>query len=426
MSLEARTRRRPPSRFDEARGVTLPHRPGGRPGFLSDVIVELGLAPTRTSVDEARRGEPPGRQGCPRRSAARERRDHGGAARDRAIAERNGLPYVDLFRFPVDDGAQRLIGSDIARRYRAAPIAFDDDGALVVALADPLDALAVSDIGVITKSEVRTAVATESGIDALLATMPTTPPPKLAPEPAEPNAEATASAGIMAGRRRSGRSQALSPRRSRSPRRRRRRATRSTSCRSRSRLRGSASRCSRPSPSPSRSRSRRLKSKRRWPWSPRSLPSLSRRSLWSRSRRWLWSRSRRWLWSPSARPTSSGSRTAPTRKASGFPSSTRSSRRWTRSARTRSRRRARSPSRSLSRSRSPSPSPSPSCSSSRSPSPSLSCSSSPSPSRSPSPSQSRSSSQSRSPSLSSSSSPSRSWSPSRSPRRARARAGCGT
>jgi hypothetical protein len=100
----------------------------------------------------------------------------------RAIAERNGLPFVDLSTFAVDEGAQRLVGIDTAVRYRAVPIAFDADDALVVALADPLDALAVSDIGVITKSEVRTAVATDSGIGDLLAEMPTRPPRRLVPD----------------------------------------------------------------------------------------------------------------------------------------------------------------------------------------------------------------------------------------------------
>ena len=75
----------------------------------------------------------------------------------------------------------RLIDGDIARRYRAVPIAFDADGTLILALADPLDALAASDIGVITKSAVRPAVATESAIAALLATMPARRPAPVEP-----------------------------------------------------------------------------------------------------------------------------------------------------------------------------------------------------------------------------------------------------
>jgi hypothetical protein len=182
---------RPPAdgtAFADSPGVTRPSSEDGRPGFLSDVIVELGYADAdavEEAVNQSRlAGKAP-------ETLLLEQGVIDEEQLARAIAERNGLPFVNLAEFSIDDGAQRLIGTDIARRYRAAPIAFDEDGALVVVLADPLDALAVSDIGVITKSEIRPAVATESGIDALLATMPIAPPPKLAPEPAQ-GAEAKA------------------------------------------------------------------------------------------------------------------------------------------------------------------------------------------------------------------------------------------
>lgn len=160
-----------PQRFDEAEGVKPATSPNGRPGFLSDVIIELGLAERQTvddAVEEARLvGQMPEQLLVERGTITAEQLAI-------AIAERNGLPYVDLFQFRVDDGAAGLIDSDTARRYRAMPIAFDADGALVVALPDPMDALAVSDIGVITKSEVRTAVASDPGIDAVLGTLPET------------------------------------------------------------------------------------------------------------------------------------------------------------------------------------------------------------------------------------------------------------
>ena len=166
----------PPTRFDEAPGVTPPTSREGRPGFLTDVILELGFAP-RPVVD----------------AAVEESREAGEVAEEillargqiteehlaRARAERNGHAYVDLFQFSVDQDAMRLIGPATARRYRALPIAFDADNALVVAIVDPLDALAVSDIGVITKSDVRVAVATEAGVDAILSTLPDPKPTKL-------------------------------------------------------------------------------------------------------------------------------------------------------------------------------------------------------------------------------------------------------
>ena len=169
MSAELDTPARATPRFDTSPGVTMPESPGGRSSFLSDVLVELGFA-DRTTVDSAvDQSRLVGR--VPETILL----DTGAITEEqlaRAIAERNGLPFIDVPNFPIDHDALALIGSDTARRYRAAPIAFDEEGSLVVALADPLDALAVSDIGVITKSEVRPAVATDAGIDALLATMP--------------------------------------------------------------------------------------------------------------------------------------------------------------------------------------------------------------------------------------------------------------
>ena len=89
-----------------------------------------------------------------------------------AIAARSGLPYVDLDVFPADPDVARLIGLAPALRYRAIPIALDADGALVVAIADPEEAPALSDIAVIVKAEVRAAVATTSAIEALIASLP--------------------------------------------------------------------------------------------------------------------------------------------------------------------------------------------------------------------------------------------------------------
>jgi Type II secretion system (T2SS), protein E, N-terminal domain len=159
----------PAAAFDQAEGVRLPTSPDGRPGFLSDVIVELGLASpdaVEEAVAESRLvGKPPEEILVENEVITEEQVSI-------ATAERNGLAYVDLFTFRVDDGAARLIDAETARRYRALPIAFDAAGALVVALADPMDALAVSDIAVITKSEVRAAVGSDAGIEALMRTLP--------------------------------------------------------------------------------------------------------------------------------------------------------------------------------------------------------------------------------------------------------------
>jgi type IV pilus assembly protein PilB len=86
----------------------------------------------------------------------------------RALAERNSLDYVDLNIFEVDQGAANLVGAEEARRYRAIPIAFLSDGALLVATSDPSNVLGFDDIAMATGYEVRRAIATPEGVDALI------------------------------------------------------------------------------------------------------------------------------------------------------------------------------------------------------------------------------------------------------------------
>ena len=86
----------------------------------------------------------------------------------RILAERNSLPYVDLNVFEVDQGAANLVDSTEARRYQAIPIAFLDGGVLLVATSDPTNVLGTDNIGMSTGYDVRRAIATRDGIDALI------------------------------------------------------------------------------------------------------------------------------------------------------------------------------------------------------------------------------------------------------------------
>ena len=85
-----------------------------------------------------------------------------------ALAERNGLDYVDLNVFDVDKGATSMIDGNKARRYRTIPIAFLAERTLLVATADPANLLALDDITMATGYEVRRAVASPEDIDALI------------------------------------------------------------------------------------------------------------------------------------------------------------------------------------------------------------------------------------------------------------------
>ena len=150
---------------DGPSGLVRPTRRGGPPRFLTDVIVELGLAErdrVEAAIEAARSagGTPEGvllEQGA---------LTHEGLAR--ALAERHGLDYVDLSVFPADMQASSLISTAAAKRYLALPISFLDERTVLVAMADPANVLAVDDIALMTGKEVRPAVASREDLVALI------------------------------------------------------------------------------------------------------------------------------------------------------------------------------------------------------------------------------------------------------------------
>jgi hypothetical protein len=170
---------------DSPKGVTPPTTPGGRSGFLSDVIVELGFA-EREAVDWAvRTARRPGT------TVARVLIETGEITEEqlaRASAERYGIDHVDLEAFDIDPEAANLIEPDTARRNRAVPVGFVD-GALLVAVCDPTDGPAIADVAAKTDREVRAAVASGPALDALIAALPLplrAKPPAPPPPPAPP------------------------------------------------------------------------------------------------------------------------------------------------------------------------------------------------------------------------------------------------
>jgi type IV pilus assembly protein PilB len=86
----------------------------------------------------------------------------------RMLAERNSLPYVDLNVFEVDKGAANLIDASEAQRYHALPVAFLENGSLLVVTSDPSNVVGTDDIAAATGYEVRRAIATPDGIDSLI------------------------------------------------------------------------------------------------------------------------------------------------------------------------------------------------------------------------------------------------------------------
>jgi type IV pilus assembly protein PilB len=135
---------------------------------VPEVLVSLGFA-TREQVDEA----------------IATARSNGGQAEHvlldsgqitvdqltRAIAQRFGLWHVNLSIFKSDLAALNLMSPQSARRLNAAPIGFDENGRLRVAVSDPSNVIALDDLKLMTGHEVLPVVASREDITALIGRM---------------------------------------------------------------------------------------------------------------------------------------------------------------------------------------------------------------------------------------------------------------
>jgi type IV pilus assembly protein PilB len=146
-------------------GLTPPTERSGVTRRIGDVIVQLGFAEREVVEQVVEHGR---RDGLPLGQAMMEAGVVTSGQLAQALAERNGLDYVDLNVFDVDTGAAAMIDGEKARRYRTVPIAFLAEQTLLVATADPANLLALDDITMATGYEVRRAVASPEHIDALI------------------------------------------------------------------------------------------------------------------------------------------------------------------------------------------------------------------------------------------------------------------
>jgi type IV pilus assembly protein PilB len=157
-----------PEEEEQPLGITPPARRGGSSRFLTDVLVELGFCEAervRSAIDEARSsGVPPERLLLEQHAITDEQLS-------RAIAERYGLDHLDLGMFKVDMGAVNLLTSSVAKRYGAVPVAYVDEHTLLLAMCDPANVLAVDDIAMLTRLDVRPAVASTEDIQTLIGRM---------------------------------------------------------------------------------------------------------------------------------------------------------------------------------------------------------------------------------------------------------------
>ncbi len=147
-------------------GLSAPSSPGRSVRRIGEVVVDLGLA-DREAVEQAviaakSQRKPTGQvlveQGLLRQDQLA-----------RVVAERFGLDYIDLSVYEPDMGAVNLLSAEAIKRYQAVPVRFLDDGALLLAMADPTNILSIDDIAMMTNRRVRVAAASAEDV-ALLAT----------------------------------------------------------------------------------------------------------------------------------------------------------------------------------------------------------------------------------------------------------------
>jgi type IV pilus assembly protein PilB len=158
-------RRRDSRRPAETSGLYPPRRSGRSARMIGEVVVDLGLADQQTveaCVELARsEGRPTGavlvEQGVLR---------HDQLAR--VVAERFGLDYVDLSVYELDVSATHLIDPQVCRRYRAVPIGFSVEGAVLLAMADPTNVLTIDDITMMTGRRIRPVAASQEDLTLLL------------------------------------------------------------------------------------------------------------------------------------------------------------------------------------------------------------------------------------------------------------------
>jgi type IV pilus assembly protein PilB len=175
--------------IERSDGLHFPRHAGRSTRMIGEVIVDLGFA-DRETVEEA--VETARSQGRPTGMVLVEqgvlRHDQLG----RVVAERFGLPFVDLTVYDLDMSAVNLLSTQAARRYQAVPVGFIDEGALLLAMADPTNVLTIDDIAMMTGRRVRAAAASVEDLNLLLTRLSGMEESieEIAEEEAEPDAQA--------------------------------------------------------------------------------------------------------------------------------------------------------------------------------------------------------------------------------------------
>jgi type IV pilus assembly protein PilB len=84
------------------------------------------------------------------------------------MARQIGIPYVDFSQQKPDPAAIAVVPKDLANRYTLMPVEFDEEGRLLVAMADPHNVLALDDLRIITGYEIKPGISTKDDIVAAI------------------------------------------------------------------------------------------------------------------------------------------------------------------------------------------------------------------------------------------------------------------
>jgi len=84
-----------------------------------------------------------------------------------ALGRQMGVRFVDVDQLVVDVELSRLVPENLAKRYHVFPVD-QRDNRLTLAMADPLNVIAVDDIRLITGFDIEPVIATQEGIERLL------------------------------------------------------------------------------------------------------------------------------------------------------------------------------------------------------------------------------------------------------------------
>ncbi len=155
----------PRGTIENSTGLYPPRNAGRSTRMIGEVVVDLGLA-DRETVEEAVSAARA--QGRPTGIVLVERGILRHDQLARVVAERFGLDFVDLSVFDLDVGATNLISAETAKRYQALPVGFTDDGAVLLAMANPTNVLTIDDIGMMTGRRIRPAAASVEDLNLLV------------------------------------------------------------------------------------------------------------------------------------------------------------------------------------------------------------------------------------------------------------------